>query len=679
MRPQERPRPSRMRAGLLETDYDRVLSFGMRIDTSGTTDMEIITYAWSLPKDSPILRILRKNPNPISQELRKSSPSSKSFETIPKNTAMNFILSSHLWLRTAALCFLLAGTALAQTAFAPPDVQLVDSDGDNSVRYRLDGSGARNVMGNIASWTWTWAGGSAEGEFPEIDFTTAPTPLTITLTVTDQGGQTLQDSFELDVLDVQETFVDLSDPAFAVDHSPLDELRVTLRSDGLLIDPEGPELPKHYLKEDGSWFLQTTPPGGPDMRLVGQSGHLVTGNFKTGASLQFHFLYRILGSNGRYNASWGTSEVSIFSSLPGEPGHALAPLPLGPEYKFEFGGENVVIRRSDTRELQAYSMGDTGLQVDADWYYRTTLTPETPLNPNDSWGDGIAVSTDLIAVTRLGSSGNNSLTIFTNNNIASTWERDATLQANGGIGGFAFTGPVVIDEDGTNIVAGVVDSTGRTREMHIRQENQGWQQTLLELHPKARDGLTQSSMAAGTEWLGGCSPGAHLLYNFYDKNGQVLPTPGIRVLPTPGIYHGAARRISVGQEYSDSSVAYDLNTGKVFVYDNDPPDNRSSEPIIEFIPGISATTTLGTPATVFLDGSSLSTGGGGAYDPDEGDTLTVTWTWAGGTATGLQTTATLDPSVTSITLKVVDRSGIVKIATIPVDIIETVVPPVANC
>ncbi|MGD1893259.1 MAG: PKD domain-containing protein, partial [Cyclobacteriaceae bacterium] len=83
-------------------------------------------------------------------------------------------------------------------ADAGSDQTIEDSDRDGSETVSLDGSGASDTDGSIASYAWSWpGGGSASGESPEVALPVGET--IITLTVTDEDGETDTDEVKVTV------------------------------------------------------------------------------------------------------------------------------------------------------------------------------------------------------------------------------------------------------------------------------------------------------------------------------------------------------------------------------------------------------------------------------------------------------------------------------------------------
>ena len=506
---------------------------------------------------------------------------------------------------------------------AGPDRVLVDTDGDGEVSYILDGTIAQQQFGgNVESWTWTWPGGSATGETPEVLFQVAEAPLTVRLTVEAFNSQPTS-TFELDILSVEEgLFTDLSRIEFAESNSTT--FLTTVEGDTLVIDPPFAGTPLVYRRTAaGVWVESPFTPNSPvENAEVVDENTLVTGDFGNGFGFQ---VYRFNGSQ------WVGSPITF------GPGPVINSAQS--DFTYEFDSETVVINFSDPnvsgRRVLIYEWNGN------QWNFRQEIQADR----RDMRLDGDALLVEDLGVRLYRRAGN-------------VWSVETSFSRPFGEWDFA------------NDVFVAFNNTSTQPEFRIEEKINGTFQSVdLGVLPMSPANIFDefTSVRLDSDGSGFVATGFGPTI-FYEREASASTWAGASILTRPLATQGLASSNSLPMlDFSEGSMVYSQRvTGIVRVFDRDRPfDTVLAEPQAvgnDFIGGVSDD---GGPLSRVLN-AALST------DFNANEALSADWSWIQNgqpqTANGLQAFVSLDPSVTEVTLRVVDENGVVDRASVPVGI-----------
>ena len=137
-----------------------------------------------------------------------------------------------------------------------------------------------------------------------------------------------------------------------------------------------------------------------------------------------------------------------------------------------------------------------------------------------------------------------------------------------------------------------------------------------------------------------------------------------RILSATAIASGSAQNVAkaMGTDAAGNPVGSD-DTFTVTIAANQPPvANAGPDRIVE---------------QTYYQGANVTLDGSGSYDPD-GDPLTYSWTWAGGSATGVGPTVSFPLGATTVTLVVNDGTVDSAPDTVIITVQDTA-PPVLTC
>lgn len=539
---------------------------------------------------------------------------------------------------------------------AGDDVQVGDSDGDGFVTQVLDGSGASQVIGDAVSWSWTWSGGSAVGQKPEVTFPANNTTVFVTLTVTDGVGATYVDDLEVTVFTkTAGLFTDFADARYSGVDSSVTASRVvgTLEGDTLVIDPIGPGVPDIFRRAAGVWAASPFTETVTDIRAINDTT-LFSGNLAAGTNFKVHRLV---------SGQWISTPLNL-----------SAPPPIISRFDYAFDPQSVVFADlfndtygSSAGRVFAYDWPGTG----NNWNH-TELLPSGGGVAGARWGEKIAVGGDLVAVIGgVPASGEENLKIFRKS--GNTW----TLETPLGIGPDPlnpmypdnFSGALAI---GGGVVVTAVEA-GLAGYVVVHEKiGMLWQQSGFRLEEMSADNNRVIGVDVDDDGLSFVlkdSIGNFLLFQ-RDAGAASWVAAGInspRRLPLADLF---ADPQLTGISFSGGEIVIsDPVSGVVRVFDKDVPfDTVNAAPKADAGEDYATTSYDGQPVMVFLDGT-------GTTDANYDEALEAEWTWAGGSATGLFASAEIDPSVTSVQLKITDSRGAVSRDTIAINIAS---PPVVD-
>ncbi|MES2657501.1 MAG: hypothetical protein V4689_02725 [Verrucomicrobiota bacterium] len=529
----------------------------------------------------------------------------------------------------------------APIANAGPDITIADYDGNASVTQRLNGSGSQAPVGVIVSWNWTWSGGSASGQITEGTFPVTNSATTVTLTVTDSLGGTASDTLQLAAYAKEAAlFKDFTKPTYRDVGGGL-EGRVA--GNTLVIDYGGVDV----FRRSGNVWTQTPFPTSSANHLTVDQDTVVSGFFAVPTDLTVT----------RYNGSqWLASPLTL--SVPPPGGYNFVNTRL-----FAVDPQTVVIsdffddtHGTDAGKLFVYNWSGN------DWNFLTELSPPAHL-AGERFGQTIAVQDDLIVASSLNAARDgNEFHVF--RKTAGIWSHEITFNGqsptrpNGKFNwGFGLGGGVIASE--------VYDENGGFYRMLIYQKTGGtWVETVIDQNPPFYSEFVVDN--DGTAIAASGFSGSQFVYKKNaGSSGWSTATITQQQIKTDDLNSGA--RVS---DFTDGILTLrDGTQGLVRVIDtrtNIHPIN--AEPVASAGDDIATTSYDGQPVRVFLNG-------GGTTDIDELLGHDYVWTWPGGTASGVQTFAWLDPQVSSVELTVTDGNGAISRDSIAVDI---VAPPVVE-
>jgi hypothetical protein len=416
-----------------------------------------------------------------------------------------------------------------------------------------------------------------------------------------------------------------------------------LEGDTLVIDLIGPGVPDVFRRAAGVWSASPFTETVTDIRAIDDTT-LVSGNFAAGTGFKVHRLVA---------GQWITTPLNL----------SAAP-PIFSRFDYAFDPQSVVFA-----DLFNNAYGSSAGRVFAyDWtgndWNHTELLPSGGGAPGARWGEKIAVAGDLVAVIGGVPASGENLKLF--RKIGNTW----TLETPLGIGpdpanplyADNFSGALSI---GGGVVVTAVDA-GLAGYVVVHEKVGGlWEQSGLRLEAMSADFnrvIGADVDDDGLSFLAKDSMGNFLLYQ-RDAGAASWSTAMI----------GSPRRLPLADLHADPQltgisfsggeiVISDPVSGVVRVFDKDAPfDTVNAEPKADAGEDIATTSFDGQAVIVFLDG-------GASSDANYDEVLEAEWTWAGGSATGLFAFAEIDPSVTSVELKITDRRGAVSRDTIAVTI-----------
>ncbi|MCH7224977.1 lamin tail domain-containing protein [Haloferula sp. A504] len=526
------------------------------------------------------------------------------------------------------------------SAVAGGDVEIADLNDDDQVLVRLDGSASQPATGTIASWDWTWPGGSASGEVVDVIFPANDLAIPVTLTVTDGAGDTAVDTLNLTVLR-RETglFKDFAGFTGGIDDT-------YLAGDTLLVDGSDAASTEVFRLTAGTWVESPITPGGPDLALV-DSDTIVSGDF---TNLTGFTVHRWSGG------AWIGTGQTIVGSLP----------PVdGSRKTFAFTSDTVVIGDGNNDGSATDGGRVDVFEWTADtWTHATSLQPGDGLGVGARYGDVLAVEGDLMVIAkrielfsgsyvgrrldvfrRAGGSWSFDESIFYDPSVPTSISRfleDTELDLRNGTILARTTAPatfVVIEEIASTWVQTEISYSfsefSFINGLHLDSDS-----TALIASGNAALRLYERDLSA-SDWTGFAGAGRPPLVSSFTRAGDFESGRA-------AIINGSSVRLLMDGSTGEDRVAVEATA------------NAGSD--------IATTSFDGSPVRVFLNG-------GASSHPDGPDSLTATWLWDGGSATGLRTFADIPASVTSIELVLTDGRGGVAKDTINVDIIQ---PPLID-
>lgn len=530
-------------------------------------------------------------------------------------------------------------TRAAPIANAGPDITIADYDGNAAVTQRLNGSASQAPVGQIVSWQWSWPGGSASGEITEGTFPAANSPVTVTLTVTDSLGGVASDTLQLAAYTKEVAlFKDFIKPTYRDVGGGL-EGRVA--GNTLVIDYGGVDV----FRRSGNVWTQTPFPTSSANHLAVDQDTVVSGFFAVPTDLTVT----------RYNGSeWLASPLAL--SVPPPGGYDFVNT-----RQFAVDPQTAVIsdffddtHGTDAGRLFVYDWSGNN------WTFLAELTPPAHL-AGEYFGQHIAVHGDLIvASSRNAARDGNEFHVF--RKTAGTWNHEISFNGqsptrpNGKFNwGFGLGGGVIASQ--------VYDDNGGFYRMLVYQKVGGtWVETVIDPNPAFYSEFVVDN--DGTSIAACGFSGSQFIYKKDAVSSDwSTATFSQQQIKTDDLAVGA--RVS---DFSDGLLTLrDGTQGLLRVIDtrtNIHPIN--AEPVASAGDDIATTSYDGQPVRVFLNG-------GGTTDIDELLGHDYLWTWQGGTASGVQIFAWLDPQVSTVELTVTDANGAISRDSIAVDI---VAPPV---
>lgn len=548
-----------------------------------------------------------------------------------------------------ALWMISVADAAAPVADAGMDLTVADVNDDGIVTVKLNGSASTDADDDIISWQWTWPGGSASGALSEGVFPASNASVTVTLLVTDATGGTSVDTLNVAAFTKQAgLFTDFKKPSYSgVDFSlsPFGSRVIgTLRDNTLVIDPRGSGVPEIYRFVSGAWVPSPFTSSVDDIRAI-DANTLLSGNIASGNGFTAH----------RLVANQWVATPQNLSALP--PGRRIV------DNAYEASAIASVDSFDDTY------FNNAGRAFVYDWsgdtWTHTELLPPEGFSSGKRWGEGADTDGTITAVVDgSGSSVVPNLKIFRKSGV---WTHEASLAPpiEPGFPQSYFSRIVAV---GNGVV--VVQRELPHKLFVIEHDGVQWVQTPLPISPLipfgGYFGLRMDS--DGQFFVANDQSGRFILYQ-KDAISTSWATATVtqRQLPTTGLFGGSQLLCT---EFSGGKIVLsDSVNGVVRIFDKNAPfDTINAEPVANAGADISTTSFDGAPVRLFLNG-------GLTADSSANETLTSVWTWAGGSANGLQTFAMIPAAVTSITLTVTDSKGAISRDTLNTSIKR---PPVIN-
>lgn len=528
--------------------------------------------------------------------------------------------------------------AASPVAEAGPDIEIADVNDDESVIVVLDASATTDTDGDIVSYAWSWAGGSADGEVTDGTFPSTDAPVTVTLTVTDAAS-----NVSIDTLSV--TAFRKETALFTDFEGRLGTSVSGTIADETLVIREGSFHDGVHRRVAGNWIYDPIPDFVRTSRVV-DSTTFLTGASELGSQFYPYTVVRFDGSD------WIESPLTY----PAEIIPKADPADFQ-SLQYAIDPQTFVVSDRDNNLYGAFG----GRVFVYDWVgdtltFKTELLPPGGVAAGDSWGNKVALEDDLIVATIEHSSGDGAdLEIF--RNVAGTWTHEATVVSNDPSGrGFSDFELSIGNE---RILVGGTDSDGVAV---IEKVGANWIQTTF---TSATFGITSFfgyQMNDDGEAFIADDEAANVI--LFEKDAASASWSTATVTETRLLASDLTprRELSVTGFDDGLAVVSDRNLGVVRVYDTATyRAGINAEPVADAGADITTTSFDGEGVRVFLNG-------GLSRDLNNDDVLGATWSWAGGSASGLQTFATLDPSVTSVELTITDGAGGVSRDTLAVNI-----------
>jgi V8-like Glu-specific endopeptidase len=539
------------------------------------------------------------------------------------------------------LPLLLAAAAHAAdpVADAGPDIAVADFDGNASATVVLDAGASTDADGDIASYAWTWPGGSAEGRLAEGSFPVTNGTITVTLTVTDALGGVATDTLTLGAYAkefalfrdfTKQTYRDLGGG-----------LKGRVAGNLLVIDYGGVDV---FRRSAGVWTQESFPTSASDHFPVDENT-IVSLNAGFGGIPQ---VTRFSGG------SWTAGTVTLSPAYP-----ELAD--FNNQRQFAFDPQTVVIADyghdvgglSDAGKVSVYDWaGDQ-------WNLLAELSPPGGFSDSGNFGATIAVEGDLIVASERSTAQGGSNVFHVYRKSAGTWTHETTLtgqspaRPDGRFNwGFGLGGGVIASQ--------VYVSATNAYTLAVYQKVAGsWVETALD-----PGGLFFNDFVVdddGQAVAASSFTGNHYLF---EKDAVSASWSAASV---------AARPLPVGDLGTTQLYASDFSGGLLTLRDGSAGLIRlidtitavhpvNAEPLANAGDDVATTSYDGRPVRIFLNG-------GGSSDIDFNETLSAVWNWQGGSASGSQTFAWIDPSVTSVELTITDSRGAISRDSIQLDIV----------
>ncbi|BCX48977.1 integral membrane proteins containing uncharacterized repeats-like protein [Haloferula helveola] len=528
--------------------------------------------------------------------------------------------------------------AASPVADAGADIEIVDLTGDESVTVALDASGTTDTDGDVVSYTWSWAGGSSSGQLAEGTFPATDVPVTVTLTVTDSSSNTDVDTVEVTVFR-KETAL------FTDFEGRLGNLVTGTVAGETLVISNGFSHDGVHRRVGGAWVYDPIPDFLDPSRAIDPVTFL-TGAVELGGQDDPYTLYRFDGTD------WIESPVTAPASI--------IPMvdPVNDIQQLQYAVDAQTFLVSDRYNNQYGAFG--GRVFVYDWSgdtlaFNAELLPPGGVSAGDNWGDKIALEDDLIVVTSENSSGFGAdLQIY--RKVTGSWTHEATVVSDdpSGEGFSAFE----LSIGNGRILVGTTAADGVTV---VEKVGASWVQTDIASITFGIPGFFGYQMNDDGESFIADDEFANIILFEKDAVSSDWSTATVSEKRLLASDLTPRRFLSVTGFDNDLAVVSDQTLGRVRVYDTTTyRHDINVEPVADAGADISTTSFDGEGVRVFLNG--------GLSSDLNGDVLSAVWTWDGGSVSGLQAFATLDPSVTSVELTVTDGAGGVSRDSISVDI-----------
>jgi V8-like Glu-specific endopeptidase len=536
-----------------------------------------------------------------------------------------------------------AAFAADPVANAGPDITVADLDGNDSVTVVLDASASTDADDDIVSYAWTWPGGSASGQLAEGSFPATNNTLTVSLTVTDSLGGISTDTLTLGAYAKEiALFKDFTKQTY---RDIGGGLKGRVAGNLLAIDYGGVDV---FRRSGSVWTPESFPTSASDHFVVDENT-IVSLNAGFGGIPQ---VTRFSGG------SWTAGTITVSPAYPELEA-------FNNQRQFAFDPQTVVIADyghdagglTDAGKVSVYNWaGDT-------WNRVAELAPPDDVFSNfGNFGATIAVQGDLLVASERSTDHGGSNIFHVYRKSGSTWTLETTLtgqsiaRPDGYFNwGFGLGGGVIASQ--------VYESATNSYTLAVYQKVAGsWVETALD--SGAAGGLFFNDFVVDDDGQAVAVSGFTGNHYLFEKNAgaaswSVASVSG-RPLPVGDL---GTTQLYVSDFTGGLLTLRDGSAGLIRLIDtNTAVYPINTEPLANAGDDVSTTNIDGELVRIFLNGA-------GSSDIDFDETLDAEWTWQGGSASGIQTFAWVDPSVTSVELKITDSKGAISRDSILLDIV----------